>query len=460
VNVCKLSSCFLKGGKMEGGYARRIPQLKAGLLQKVVGLQVPKKLVDYDLKAEPSFKRDNKFGVINQIEQGVSLLQTANLKIEKIRVFLVDLVDFLESLQYKESLSITPISVVNNFIADRIWKIRMAAQEANFNGRAILNGGVGVSATTQGKQLVFVKGSSKNVSSEKDGYPVAIHRLATKTKLVGVEPLTEESLKLEKMISLFEGNNEVHYQIKRDENPESLVRNLQECFINNGLDLTVVRTKDNYLVFIHNQFGSHIKFLGVSHNTRIISPQPGKAGASISGVDIRGTIGDEFAIGRGAFLIGARGNKKTDGLVVHYDGPLDYSGQVIGIIYLKQNGIHVPIKMKEKETDILSIPSMSPESHSIGVANHSGFTSLAKIQGNSKAQCLDSLKIVNWALDDLDYTLQFLKSKETFYIERAIELLRSSLVSDEQGKPDLMLSKAKASDMADQLKDMLISSIS
>ena len=66
---------------MEGGYARQIPQLKAGLLQKVVGLQVPKKLVDYDLKAETSFKRDNKFGVINQIEQGVSLLQTANLKI-------------------------------------------------------------------------------------------------------------------------------------------------------------------------------------------------------------------------------------------------------------------------------------------------------------------------------------------------------------------------------------------
>jgi hypothetical protein len=91
----------------------------------------------------------------------------------------------------------------------------------------------------------------------------------------------------------------------------------------------------------------------------------------------------------------------------------------------------------------------------VGVSNRSGFTSLQSIQANTVLECRDALKLIEWSLSYLSYLQEELKYNESNFVDRAVDLLRSTMQSQVAGEEILYLSREKARSMVDELKGML-----
>jgi len=396
-----------------------------------------------------------RFSMIGKLESSVSLIQTANLKIDKTKGLLLDMKQFLEEEGYRSFRAQIPVSVINNYLPDRLNQIKMTTESAGFQNKSILNGKCGVRGKTNNESLRFVEGSARIVSSSAEGFPVTIYKAPKASILVGTGVLTSDMLKKERTLAFADDIHEIHYQIGKDENKDTLLSNLQRYLLDNGFDINVYCTNDNHLIFRHNQFGSGRTFKGMSYQTNLISHVPGEYTIADPGQDIEGNIAQETAEGKGGFLTGDKGNLQTDGLKIYFDGDIERPGQIVGYVKVKQNGIKVPIDMTGSKVEILSIPSICPESLAVGVTNNSGFKSLENIRANTVSECRDALKLIKWSIEYLEYLQDELTWSEKNYVNRAVELLRSTMSSNIAGEEILFLSKEKAKNMVGQLKGML-----
>ncbi len=396
-----------------------------------------------------------RFAMIGKLESGVSKIQTAAVGVEKVKGMLSEMKRFLEEEGYRSFRAQIPVSVINNFLTDRLAHVKMTSETVSFRGQALLNGKSGVKGSVSGRNLRFIRGSARVQSSGKNGYPIAVYQAPRPSILAGAARLTAEEIRRESTIALADDSHEVRYRVRSDENPDSLVNNLQRYLVDNQFDISVYCTQDNHLFFRHNQLGSANSFRGMSNHSRLISDVPGKYKEAEPGADVMGTIGTEQAFGDGGFLIGNRGNPNTDGLVVYFDGMIETPGQIVGCVHVEQNGIRVPVDVSGEKVEILSIPSIQPEMLAIGVSNRSGFTSLKSIRANTVLECRDALKLIEWSMTYLDYLLEELKYNETNFVDRAVELLRTTMAPQSAGEEILYLSKDKARSMVDELKGML-----
>ena len=382
-----------------------------------------------------------RFAMISRLESGVSKIQTAVIGLEKVKGLLSEMKRFLEEEGYRSFQAQIPVSVINNFLTDRLAHIKMTSETTSFKGQALLNGKSGVKGTVNGQYLRFIRGSARVQSSGETGYPIAIYQAPRPSVLAGAIRLSPEEIRRESMIALADDSREVRYRIRADENPESLVSNLQRYLVDNQFDISVYCTKDNHLFFRHNQLGSANSFRGMSAHSRLVSDIPGRYKSAEMGVDVSGTIGSEAASGEGGYLTGNRGNEWTDGLVIYFDGMIETPGQVVGSVHVEQNGIRVPVDVSGTKVEILSIPSIQPEMLAVGVSNRSGFTSLKSIRANSVLECRDALKLIEWSMTYLDYLTKELKVNEGNFVERAVDLLRSTMKPEAAGEEILYLSR-------------------
>ncbi|MCP4294126.1 MAG: hypothetical protein GY786_00790 [Proteobacteria bacterium] len=399
------------------------------------------------------------FAVIGKLESTVSKIQIVQKAIEKLMETLEEMRNFMEYKGIAMTKGIESSDVLKNFLKEQLAKIGSYVANSSFQGKGLLNGDCGVTGITTRQDLKFVKGSSRSISTGIPGYPVSIYQVASAASLVGHLPVNRETLRQETTIAIQEGKQQMRYRLKRDENPESLIHNLQDSLLNHGLDIKVTRTVDNKLCFVHNQLGSDVQFFGASGRTKIISDFPGELKKCQQGKDIVGTIGREQTSGTGGFLVGNRGNRNTDGLILYYDGKIKFPGEIIGYVKVMQNGLYVPLDLSENRMEVLSIPPLSPEHQSVGVSNGSAFGSLNAINVDTKEQSRDALKLILWAISDLKQLRQELQWKEDSYINRTIEFLKGSVRPLTAGEEIMDFSKVKACEMAGQLKSMLSSEV-
>lgn len=393
-----------------------------------------------------------RFAMIGKLETGVSMLQTAQSGLDGVVDHLEEVQEFLENKEKESSMA---SNIADHFIKEKIAAIGYAVERASFQGRGIFNGKRGVEGSTTGKGLYFVRGSANVLSSAEPGYPVVVTRCASPSMLVGAERVSASNLKEESLIVLMEAGQEVRYRIRDNESPESLVEHLQEALTKRGIDISVYMTRDHHLLFRHNRMGSSTGFQGMSYKSHLISTVANTFVTATPGEDVEGSIGMEPALGEGGFLIGQQGNRRTEGLIVHYNDLLSYSGQIVGYVHVTQRGELMPLDPFAHRSEILSIPPLQPEFQAVGAPNGSGFWSLQAIRGTTLKQRRDALKLVHWALSDLEYLARELKWKEESYVELAINFLRNTMQPELSGEDIVQLSKEKAGEMAHQLKEML-----
>ena len=420
--------------------------------------------LDLSLDIEDSSRRElpltgreksDRFATIAKLESRVSMIQVARKNIELIAQELRRIKEAMEQVEFKKSNKTLPPRVVNSFLKDRIKKVEAIISRARFESHLLLNGETGVTGVGSVKNLKFIKGSGKVISSNYPGYPVTIYQNAKPSILMGGEEVNRGTLKYESLIAVADGTSEIRYKLKWNENPNTLVQNLQHTMFEHGLNMKVLLTKHKRLFFIHNQLGADVSFRGLSSKTRLVSVEPGISSEALPGRDITGTIGLETAYGVGGFLMGTIGNRRTDGLVIFYDGPLKYPGQIVGYIQVQQNGTMVPVDLSGNEAERLIFPTLKPENLGIGVANQSQFPDLASVRGNTVQECRDTLKMAHWALCDLDQVLEELRWKEDCFVNRTIGILQNSISPRIAGEEIVIQSQNKAGEMEKELKEML-----
>ena len=401
-------------------------------------------------------RKKQRFRLLNQLETGVSIIQMAQKGVKNVQEDLGKIKLFLKDIQESKETDKYADSVIQHFLETQIENIQQEITFLTFHGTKILNGDMGVKGETSQSNLIFVKGTSYTKASSDLGFPLRLMETASRSSLLGDSPLTSENLKLEKMISIFEGVNVVHYKLAPEESSDSLIKNLQENIFDKGLDLSVFRTMDDHLLIMHNQTGSRFRFTGMSYRSCLLSETPCKIINCEPGRDIKGSIAGEDAFGYGNFLVGARGNKYTDGLILYYDGKLEFPGQIIGRVYVEQNGIEIPLSPGKEWRETLSFPSVMPENLAIGVSNSSGFLNLSQISSKTENQRSDTLRLINLALQDLELMCKRWKENEAYLVSKAIEYLKNSLVQKPILEEDLHLSKEKSVKMAKEIKEMLL----
>jgi len=240
--------------------------------------------------------QQGRFAMIGRLESGVSKIQTATVGVEKIKGILFEMKRFLQEEGYRSFRAQIPVSVINNFLTDRLANIKilanikMTSETTSFSGRALLNGKTGVNGRAEGKDLRFIRGSARVQTSGENGYPVVVFGAARPSVLSGAVRLSTEEIKRESVIALADENHEVRYQVRSDENPDSLVTNLQQYLVDNSFDISVYCTQDNHLFFRHNQLGTTNSFRGLSTHSRLISDIPGRYKDAQAGADVEGTF--------------------------------------------------------------------------------------------------------------------------------------------------------------------------
>lgn len=396
-----------------------------------------------------------KFSVIANLENRVTMIQIAKDNIEKIAAKLIELKKFLEQSDADASKMTVPPSVVNNYMTDRLAKIKEIAETARFQEQILLNGDCGVVGATSNGSLRFISGGEKVITSNQHGYPVTIFQDARPGTLLGNEVISEKALQKETLIALADGQHEMRYRVSDNEGPETIVENLQRSILKHGLNVRITKTRDNRLLFVHNQLGTNTELRGLSYKTKLLSSTPGIIKEATPGRDISGTIGLETAKGMGGFLMGHIGNRRTDGLLIYYDGTIKYPGEIVGYVRTIQQGVSVPVDLTGETMELLVIPPVFPENLAIGIGNSSGFNDLASIRGNTIQERQDALKLIQVSLEDLDTQLETIRWKEDKFVKRTINILQGTMIPKKAGEEILFDSTGEIHSMTEQLQEML-----
>lgn len=152
-----------------------------------------------------------RFAMIGRLESGVSKIQTAAVGVEKVKGMLSEMKRFLEEEGYRSFRAQIPVSVINNFLTDRLAHVKMTSETVSFRGQALLNGKSGVKGSVTGRNLRFIKGSARVQSSGENGYPIAVYQAPKPSVLSGAARLTADEIRRESIIALADENHEVRY---------------------------------------------------------------------------------------------------------------------------------------------------------------------------------------------------------------------------------------------------------
>lgn len=330
--------------------------------------------------------------VLKNLEQIVSLLQTAQIGLGQIDTLLQELTTALSVGWSQRQHHPAPPDEMRALVAKRMATIEEIARECRFHGRGLLDGQSG--AVGSGKGLVFVRGGPNTATSPPEGYEARITEFPTRAAIVGGVTLNEDWVWAEREIFLAEGDRYVRFAPKRNESVLAFLADLQDQVRAAGLDLEVGLTRQRRLAVRHTQYGSQFRFKGSSLTTPLLSRRPGKIEWSRKGKDIQGTLGGEPAFGIGRMLVGFLDNEKTSELAVVWKGDLAPPGAGYRCQVL-QNGILFQDGADPESPPLrISVPSFQPPHLGRWVDTRSGFASLAALRVDAWQEVLDGLYLL------------------------------------------------------------------
>ena len=119
-----------------------------------------------------------------------------------------------------------------------------------------------------------------------------------------------------------------------------------------------------------------------------------------NGIDVAGTLGGEFAQGEGQVLTGSEPTK-VSGIQVKYTGDVAPEGEFAGTVTIAQNSSVFQIGANHEQSTSFSLRSTGTKRLGKGIENDSGFRSLHEIDVTDTQKALDSMKIVDRAIEEI-----------------------------------------------------------
>ena len=264
---------------------------------------------------------------IDNSETAVSMIQTTEANLAEVNSLLTNIRQLAIHAANEGVNDELMLKADQDEITNSLNTIDRIANQAQFGNKKLLDGSNGASGITTGKSLDFVNAGLRTRDSATNGFAVRITQVATKASLQGEMVLTQDIINEGETLTVIENGKKATYTTNKDDNIDTAIQNLKSEIHKNGLQVDLYKTKDGKIKIEHSEFGTGHGFQALSSTAGILSRGAGEIEVAESGVNIKGTINGESAIGKGQVLTGLKGTDNVDGLSIRYTGEIDLNTQ-------------------------------------------------------------------------------------------------------------------------------------
>jgi flagellin len=356
--------------------------------------------------------------------------------------------------------------------------INRISNQAQFGTRRLLDGSRGAAGTTTGDNLEFVGAALDTGDSREHGFEVKINQVASKADITGKSALTNEIVKAGETLTVIEDGKIATYTSNAEDTVDTILQNLRGEIARNGISVDVGIDEGGLIQLTHHEYGSGKSFQAISTTAGVLGDVAGEIQNSMEGVDVKGTINGESAVGKGQVLTGVEGASCVDGLAIRYYGEgqdlldpecvvrdmslaegeeagvppepqpeIPAEGMGVGRVYVAQNSMRFQTGGNIGQTVGISIKSANPETLGRGVVNRSGYDSLADIDVTNFQGAQDALKMIDSAIDQISSSRGELGAFQKNTLESNLSNVRianENLVSSESVIRDVDMAKEMA----------------
>ncbi len=421
---------------------------------------------------------------IDNSETAISLVQTTEANMGEINNLLTGIRQLAIHAANEGVNDEVMLTADQKEIENALSTIDRIASQAQFGNKRLLDGSRGAFGTTTGEDLEFVGASLNTGDSRENGFDVKITQAATKSGIAGTTAITDEIVKAGEKLTVIEDGKMATYTTNADDTAATMVQNLRNEINRTGLKLDIKLSDDGMIELKHQDYGSKPSFQVMSSTAGILSENGNQIETAEAGIDVKGTINGESAVGDGQILTGVKGAACVDGLSVRYYGEgkemvvppdcevadiqVDAEGEEgqpqreeipeegisAGRVFVAQNSMKFQVGANANQTVGISVKSANPENMANGIANKSGFESLARVDVTNFQGAQDTIKLVDKAINQVTQDRGELGAFQKNTLESNLSNLRvanENLVSSESIIRDVDMAKEMATFTKNQI---------
>ncbi len=421
---------------------------------------------------------------IDNSETAVSLIQTTEANMSEISNLLTGIRQLAIHAANEGVNDEVMLSADQKEIENALSTIDRIASQAQFGNKRLLDGSRGAFGTTTGEDLEFVGASLDTGDSRETGFDVKITQAATKSGIAGSTAITDEIVKAGEKMTVIENGKMATYTSSADDTAATMVQNLRNEINRKGLELDIKLNDQGTIEINHKEYGAMHAFQVSSSTAGVLSKEGDQIESAEMGKNVKGTINGESAVGEGQILTGVKGAGCVDGLSIRYYGDgkkmviapdcevadikvdaegaegqpqkeeIPAEGLSVGRVFVAQNSLRFQVGANANQTVGVSVKSGNPENMSKGIANKSGFDSLAQIDVTNFQGAQDTIKLVDNAINQIAQDRGGLGAFQKNTLESNLSNLRvanENLVSAESIIRDVDMAKEMATFTKNQI---------
>ena len=393
---------------------------------------------------------------IENTESGVSMIQVAEGALGEVNKLLNNMRQLAVHASNAGVNDDAMLAADQAELENSLSSIDRIAANTQFGRKTLLDGSNGANGVANGQNLKFISASSKTKDSGIGGFKVEIEKVATQANLVGDKALTQSIIDAGETLSITEGGRTIQFTTKKGDSVESTLNRLRLELEKTGMNVELVPQEevktvaqqdadaldqqdpgainqqqasaidqsDGIIRLRHKEFGSKVTFSASSSTAGILSMEANGASSSTKGLDIKGKINGEEAVGKGQILEGRSGNPTTDGLKVRYIG--DQASASVGSVTVAQNSLRFQVGANEGQIATVSLRDMSTDTLGRGLATKTKVKSLEDVDLTSFEGAQDAIAVIDKAITETSTTRGELGAFQRNTLESNISTLRIS----------------------------------
>ncbi len=366
---------------------------------------------------------------IDNSETAISLVQTTEANMSEISNLLTSVRQLAIHAANEGANDEIMLQADQNEIRNALDTINRISDQAQFGNKRLLDGSNGASGFATGNNLEFVGANLQTKDSSEHGFEVKITQNSTRSGVIGSTGLTNEMVQAGETLTVIENGRMAQYTSNANDTVDTSVQKLRSEIDRNNLDVDVFVDETGIVTARHREYGSEYNFQVSSSTAGVLSKEAEQIETATTGLDIKGTINGESAIGKGRILTGIAGASCIDGLQVRYSGvepiglqaecevydkvvegeegmviepeEIPDEGKAVGRVFVSQKSLKFQVGANQDQTVGISLGSTHSDTLARGLLNQSGFRSLNNVDVRTFQGATDTLELVDSAINEV-----------------------------------------------------------
>lgn len=388
-------------------------------------------------------------------QTAVSMVQTTEAALNEVNSILISMRQLSIHAANEGANDEVMLSADQAEFENALSTLSRIAETTQFGTKKILDGTYGINGATSGANLEFLSATTKTVPSPQSGYGVDITQEATQTQVTGRIGLTQDMIDSGETLTVIEDGKTIELSTQVGQSLKDVENSLKAEMDKKGMDLDIYFDQLGRLTVTHRDYGSEPNFTVISSSDGVLSERASVPTVIQNGLDVRGTIGGEQAVGTGQVLAGAEGTN-IEGLKIRFTGNAAEFDASKSRVTVQPNALNFQVGGNHNQIVKIILPNMKAETLGGGVDNDSNYKSLEDIDLKDSQGAQDAMLLIDEAINKVSSTRAELGAVQKNTLESNINSLsvaRESLISSESVIRDTDM----AAEMSDFTKNQILS---